>query len=454
VRQTAAASFLWAARALPPSIKQAAAERLDGDIRDLVYSSLNLREPHARLDVSDKSYANARLALGMKHGGMGLARCEQSITGAYLGGVVDLARTLARHSPTFNIDKLLPSTNELYRNVVERGRKVKHDSKVIIYNNIEDLAEKRGGKAVHHAVTKIYDAQLFKETIEQQGQSPRAAHLIASQGKTAAAALLAAPRWVATRMTNAEIRCGVAGMLGLPQTTHGVHNTCSCGEPNPATGEHAYACSQDTRRQIQATAGQNALGLVIECLPRVRLIGPRVVTANQRPAEPQFGEAVDTVGIKLYEPADGSRRFDAGFRAPDGEAHYVDAKRTALVKKGNLPMVCDVKRGQGYAVKEGDEAKIASYRKAISNLDSVSGRIHFATVDTAGNLSDGYDKLIKMLCRMAHPGAGVDGRYDVDGLRSRAVAFARQTVAAGVWRSNFITISAWAARTYGQAPLP
>ena len=55
---------------------------------------------------------------------------------------------------------------------------------------------------------------------------------------------------------------------------------------------------------------------------------------------------------------------------------------------------------------------------------------------------------------MAHPGAGVDGRYDVDGLRSSAVAFARQTVAAGVWRSNFITISAWAARTYGQAPLP
>ena len=194
VRQTAAASFLWAARALPPSITQAAAERLDGDIRDLVYNSLNLREPHARLNANDQSYANARLALGMKHGGMGLARCEQSITGAYLGGVVDLARTLARHSPTFNIDKLLPSTNKLYRNVVERGRKVKHDSKVIIYNNIEDLAEKRRGKAVHHAVTKIYDAQLFKEIIEQQGQSPRTAHLIASQGKTAAAALLAAPR--------------------------------------------------------------------------------------------------------------------------------------------------------------------------------------------------------------------------------------------------------------------
>ena len=104
----------------------------------------------------------------------------------------------------------------------------------------------------------------------------------------------------------------------------------------------------------------------------------------------KFGEAVDTVGIKLYAPADGSRRFDAGFREPNGKAHCVDAKRTALVKKENLPKVCDVKRGQGYAVKEGDEADFASYRKAISNLDSESGRIHFATVGTPGNLFDCY----------------------------------------------------------------
>ena len=54
--------------------------------------------------------------------------------------------------------------------------------------------------------------------------------------------------------------------------------------------------------------------------------------------------------------------------------------------------------------------------------------------------------------RMGYPGAGVDGRYDVDGLRSRAVAFARQTVAAGLWRSNYITISAWADRTYCRIP--
>ena len=53
---------------------------------------------------------------------------------------------------------------------------------------------------------------------------------------------------------------------------------------------------------------------------------------------------------------------------------------------------------------------------------------------------------------MGYPGAGVDGRYDVDGLRSRAVAFARQTVAAGLWRSNYTTISAWADRTYCRIP--
>ena len=31
----------------------------------------------------------------------------------------------------------------------------------------------------------------------------------------------------------------------------------------------------------------------------------------------------------------------------------------------------------------------------------------------------------------------------------QAVAFARRTVGAGVWRANYMTISAWASRTYG-----
>ena len=53
----------------------------------------------------------------------------------------------------------------------------------------------------------------------------------------------------------------------------------------------------------------------------------------------------------------------------------------------------------------------------------MSGRNHFATVDSDA-LPTATSKPIMTLCR-AHPGAGIDGRYDVDGLSSRAaVAFA------------------------------
>jgi hypothetical protein len=62
-----------------------------------------------------------------------------------------------------------------------------------------------------------------------------------------------------------------------------------------------------------------------------------------------------------------------------------------------------------------------------------------------------YAKLISLVARIQHPGVGVDGKYDVDGLRSQAVAFARRTVGAGVWRANYMTISLWASRTYGAA---
>ena len=63
-------------------------------------------------------------------------------------------------------------------------------------------------------------------------------------------------------------------------------------------------------------------------------------------------------------------------------------------------------------------------------------------------ISNDYNKLIKLVARIQHPGVGIEGKYDVDGLRS-AVAFARRTVGAGVWRANYMTISAWASRTYG-----
>lgn len=73
------------------------------------------------------------------------------------------------------------------------------------------------------------------------------------------------------------------------------------------------------------------------------------------------------------------------------------------------------------------------------------------TADTCGNISNDYNKLIKLVARIQHPGVGIEGKYDVDGLRSQAVAFARRTVGAGVWRANYryMTISAWASRTYG-----
>ena len=51
-------------------------------------------------------------------------------------------------------------------------------------------------------------------------------------------------------------------------------------------------------------------------------------------------------------------------------------------------------------------------------------------------------RLSSASCSIQYPGAGIEGSYDVDGLRSQAVAFARHTVGAGIWRANFKTISA------------
>ncbi len=45
--------------------------------------------------------------------------------------------------------------------------------------------------------------------------------------------------------------------------------------------------------------------------------------------------------------------------------------------------------------------------------------------DTCGNVNNDYNKLIKLVARVQHPGVGIEGKYDVDGLRSQAVAFAR-----------------------------
>jgi hypothetical protein len=47
---------------------------------------------------------------------------------------------------------------------------------------------------------------------------------------------------------------------------------------------------------------------------------------------------------------------------------------------------------------------------------------------TCGNIGGDYAKLISLVARIQHPGVGVDGKYDVDRLRSQAVAVARTCV--------------------------
>jgi hypothetical protein len=168
---------------------------------------------------------------------------------------------------------------------------------------------------------------------------------------------------------------------------------------------------------------------------------------NRRPDEVTFAQARDAVGLVLSKPSDAQRTFDFGFVTPDGTPVYVDAKRTALVHANNLQQICDPKKGQRHAVEAGDKAKLYTYQKAISNLADKRRHIYLATTDTCGNLSDDYTRLLRFVARIQYPGAGVEGSYDVDGLRSQAVAFARRTVGAGVWRANFKTITEWAHRT-------
>jgi hypothetical protein len=50
-----------------------------------------------------------------------------------------------------------------------------------------------------------------------------------------------------------------------------------------------------------------------------------------------------------------------------------------------------------------------------------------------------YAKLISLVARIQQPGVGVEGKYNVDGLRSQAVAFARRTFGAGVWHTMTIS---------------
>ena len=117
----------------------------------------------------------------------------------------------------------------------------------------------------------MYDAQLFDEVIAMQGVSLRAAHLNASKGGQALAAIDGTARFLATRLNNNEFSCGMAAILGVPLTPAGTTNQCPCGEPdNAALGEHAYLCPRDKARQQRATKGQIALGVLVASLPALK----------------------------------------------------------------------------------------------------------------------------------------------------------------------------------------
>ena len=74
------------------------------------------------------------------------------------------------------------------------------------------------------------------------------------------------------------------------------------------------------------------------------------------------------------------------------------------------------------------------------------GVINFASSDYCGMISEGYDKLLKIIASDAYPGDF--GSIDVDGLRSLCVSRLRVAVGAGIWRANHKTFGAWAERAY------
>ena len=177
-----------------------------------------------------------------------------------------------------------------------------------------------------------------------------------------------------------------------------------------------------------------------------------------RPDEPTFEHAAQHAGAELIDEdaqpvAEGAaaphkRRFDTAYRTNAGAVFkYVDFKKVATINIGNLKEAC---RQQGVAVEAGDKGKFTSYRKSISNLDALHQRgvIHFASSDYCGTISEGYDKLLKIIATDAYPG-DFASKVDVDGLRSMCVSRLRVAVGAGIWRANHKTlVGAWAKRAY------
>ena len=425
---------------------------------------LGLRERHDRLGEQERAYAEARFNLSARKGGLALGGCVAALRGGYLGGLVDLARSLRAFYNTFLLSDLMPGADAVLQEVRQDCDK---DAKLMDYEDIDALVEgRRTGKAIQHDASCAYNDIVFKGLIETWGpESNRTACLIGSQGK-ASAALRAGARLIETRLQDGEMRTNYALMMCLPQTEHGPDRQCTCGaaaDANPKEGWHAFVCIQDSQRQAAATDSAAPLVAVLQALPRVAPFGrPFVNRINYRPDEPTFEHAAKHAGAVLIDEdaqpvAEGAaaphkRRFDTAYRTNVGAVFkYVDFKKVATINNGNLKEAC---RQQGVAVEAGDKGKFISYRKSISNLDELHKRgvINFASSDYCGMISEGYDKLLKMIATDAYPG-DFGSNVDVDGLRSMCVSRLRVAVGAGIWRANHKTLGAWAKRAYPVGPV-
>ena len=440
LRQTGVASFIWAARGLPPEVTEDAASRVDNGLLNIVLDHLNLRERFNRLNAKEQAYAVARFNASKTTGGLALGGASIGVTGAYLAGLASLMRTLKPHYPRLAISQIYPDADALY----QRVREIDPDAKIVAdCEHLDDLADgRRRGTTVQLHVSAIQHRNNLKRLKDDWGDSTHTANVVACQG-SASAALDAHCRFIESRLTNAEIRTGVCRMLGLPLTDDDDDDggLCACGANNPRTGEHAYLCAMSRTRQEQATDGHAALAAVLQTLPSCKLVGNvRIVTRMRRPAEPTFQHAADHIGVKLAKPADAERRFDVGVTVRDGGTHYIDCMNTATIQGANLKQACQV---QGHAVEAGENDKLLDYSKSISNLDDKRRSIWFAVVDNNGTVGKNYTDFIKHIAKVAYPGSGNDGRYDVDGLRSRCVARLRVAISCGVWRAGHKAIEGW-----------
>ena len=444
LRYTGPAAFAHATRGLPPSVTQAAAMTLDDGLFDIFLTEMGIRDNWARQTDEQRAFSRLRFGLGMRYGGLGINSCGRAAPAAYLGGVVSTARFLKIMWPLLDAVAFWPEAAAIY----EATRAADPAAPIAGFEDLADLVAGRAGKTVQIAVTRL--AQIRESTaalLEIEKEDPiRAANLVACKGR-ASAHLYASPRMLALQLTDDELASDVCRILSLPQTTHGLAADCRlCGaRESSATGEHAFLCVHDTSRQLQATDAHAALGAAFQASKSLKLAGAPM-RLLVRPYEPTFAEAEQAVGIKLVDPAaDSQRRFDVGVTLPAGGRVFIDCMRTATITSDNnhIQKSCRV---QGLAAEAGEKVKTYNYQKAISNLADKAHHILFAVIETNGALSTNFNRFVQRLAKLEYPGDPVtdpQGKYDVDGLRSRYTAQLRQRIACGLVRGNHKTYAAW-----------